>query len=167
MRSKLILLFTLFLLGLQANAQPVIDSARERIISMPLCSSELSPCRSAARQVNHSARGNHGRGAISMTGAAWKDTLTNLEATVFESSSGEPLHRSGSERRHDDVAVRTRRTEQSARPQVWQAGIKPGHPSPIPMLSNAQKQALSEAWHAGYHVGLPIAFTAMKQRTTK
>lgn len=30
-----------------------------------------------------------------------------------------------------------------------------------PRLSNSQKTALVEAWHAGYHVGLPLAFTAI------
>lgn len=30
-----------------------------------------------------------------------------------------------------------------------------------PVLTLAQKQALAEAWHAGYHVGLPLAFTAI------
>lgn len=30
-----------------------------------------------------------------------------------------------------------------------------------PVLSYSQRQALSEAWHAGYHVGLPLAFTAI------
>lgn len=30
-----------------------------------------------------------------------------------------------------------------------------------PALTLAQKQALAQAWHAGYHVGLPLAFTAI------
>lgn len=30
-----------------------------------------------------------------------------------------------------------------------------------PALTLAQKQALAEAWHAGYHVGLPLAFTSI------
>lgn len=30
-----------------------------------------------------------------------------------------------------------------------------------PRLSNSQKTALVEAWRAGYHVGLPLAFTAI------
>ena len=30
-----------------------------------------------------------------------------------------------------------------------------------PTLTLSQKQALAEAWHAGYHVGLPLAFTAI------
>lgn len=31
----------------------------------------------------------------------------------------------------------------------------------VPILSYPQKQALAQAWHAGYHVGLPLAFMAI------